>query len=60
VPFKLVGYICYRDTVFREFLFRFDEDCEMVRDKVAELVKRNEGRLDVVDPRRLSGHPGAG
>jgi len=46
--------------VFREFLFRFDEDCEMVRDKVAELVKRNEGRLDVVDPRRLSGHPGGG
>jgi len=46
--------------VLREVLFRFDEDCEMVRDKVAELVKRNEGRLDVVDPRRLSRHPGEG
>ena len=60
VPFELVGYIRYRGVMFREFLFRFDEDCEMVRDKVAELVKRNERRLDVVDPRRLSGHPGGG
>ena len=60
VPFELVGYICYRGVVLREFLFCFDEDCEMVRDKVAELVKRNERRLDVVDPRRLSGHPGGG
>ena len=60
VPFELVGYIRYRGVVLREFLFCFDEDCEMVRDKVAELVKRNEGRLDIVDPRRLSGHPGGG
>ncbi len=60
MSFELVSYICYRDVVLREFLFRFDKDCEMVRDKVAELIKRNEGRLDVVDPRRLSGHPGEG
>ncbi len=44
--------------MLREFLFCVNEDCAMVLDKVAELVKRHEGGLDVVDPMRLPGHSG--
>ncbi len=46
--------------MFKEFLFRVNEDCEVVRDEVAELVERHEGGLDIVDPMRLSGHSGGG
>ncbi len=35
--------------MFREFLFRVDKVLEMFGNEIFELVKRNEGRLDVVD-----------
>ncbi len=48
VTVELVGHVRDGGVVFREF--------EMVRDKIAEFVKRHEGGLDIVYPRMLSGH----
>ncbi len=43
--------------MFREFSFRVDKVLEMFGNELFELVKRNEGRLDVVDLVVRSGHP---
>ena len=42
--------------MFREFLFRVDKVLEMFGNELFELVKRNEGRLDVVGLVVRSGH----
>ena len=42
--------------VFREFLFSVDKVLEMFGNELFELVKRNEGRLNVVDLVVSSGH----
>jgi hypothetical protein len=46
-------------VVLREFLFRVDKVLEVFGDDLFELVKRNEGRLDVVGLVVRSGHPEA-
>ncbi len=43
--------------MFREFLFRVDKVLEMFGNEFFELVKRNEGRLDMVGLVVRSGHP---
>ena len=42
--------------MFREFLFRVDKVLEMFGNELFELVKRNEGGLDVVGLVVRSGH----
>ena len=56
MSFELVGEVRDGDVVFREFLFRVDKVLEMFGNELFELVKRNEGRLDVVGLVVLSGH----
>ena len=48
MSFELMGEVRDGDVVFREFLFRVDKVLEMFGNELFELVKRNEGRLDVV------------
>ena len=45
--------------MFREFLFSVDKVLEMFGNELFKLVKRNEGRLDVVGLVVSSGHSGA-
>ncbi len=56
MSFKLVGKVRDGNVVFREVLFRVDKVLEMFGNELFELVKRNEGRLDVVDLVVRSGH----
>ena len=56
MSFELMGEVRDGDVVFREFLFRVDKVLEMFGNELFELVKRNEGRLDVVGLVVLSGH----
>ena len=51
-----MGEVRDGDVVFREFLFRVDKVLEMFGNELFEFVKRNEGRLDVVDLVVRSGH----
>ena len=43
--------------MFREFLFRVDKVLEVFGNELLEIVKRNEGRLDMVDLVVRLGHP---
>ena len=43
--------------MLREFLFRVDKVLEVFGNELSELVKRNEGRLDMVGLVARSGHP---
>ena len=56
MSFELMGEVRDGDVVFREFLFRVDKVLEMFGNELFELVKRNEGRLDVVGLVVRSGH----
>ncbi len=60
MAFELVGEVSDSGVVLRYVLFSVDERLNVGSDKVAEIVERNEGGLDMVGQAGITGHPVGG